>query len=197
MMKGGKPIILFCLILILSALGCSTHSPMTAHFRNNFDDFKMPEKDNIKKSAIKRTYPASAYDSIWDSALTIISQQSIIIKASKSSGIIGYVDIDSVFIKSFWVGKRVASVPARFLYLEFPFAVLIEKDTEVTTVYVYPMTEIFEFDKNLSDPPFLTSFPSKGWLDTVKTGFNQKGEEFLERLSVQLTAQNRWQWLSK
>ncbi len=184
MMKGRKPIILFYLILILSALGCSTYSPMTTHFRNNFDDFKMPEKDNIKKTAIKRTYPASAYDSIWDSALTIISQQSIIIKASKGSGIIGYVDVDSILIER-WEGyvKR-----KRFLYLEFPFTVLIEKDTGVTTVYVYPITEVFESNKNFSE---------KGWWSTVKTGFNQKGEEFLERLSVQLTAQNRWQWLSK
>ncbi|MDP3296198.1 MAG: hypothetical protein Q8N09_01160 [Thermodesulfovibrionia bacterium] len=35
---------------------------------------------------------------------------------------------------------------------------------------------------------------SKKWWKIVETGFNQKSEEFLERLSRQLEVKERWLW---
>ena len=51
-------------------------------------------------------------------------------------------------------------------------------------MFVYAMKNIYdEKDKK------------KNWWKNIDTGFDQKGEEFLERLSTQLTAQEQWQWL--
>jgi len=148
---------------------------MKTHFENNFSDFKIPEKDKIKGTAIKRTYQSS-YNDVWDSALTILHQNTIIVRVSKGSGVISYVDIDGILLEE------------KFVYWEFPFTILIENNSKGTMVYVYPMTYLFEDEKKISE---------KEWWKTVKTGFNQKGEEFLERLSVQLASNNRWPWLAK
>jgi hypothetical protein len=52
-------------------------------------------------------------------------------------------------------------------------------------VYVYPIDYLGE--KDIDDEK----------LKVMKLVFRQKAEEFLERLSVQLAAQNRWPWLNK
>jgi hypothetical protein len=173
-MKNRKFMLLVCFWFIFLCFGCaSIYSPLKTHFENNFSDFKIPEKDKLKGTAIQRTYQSS-YDNVWDSALIILHQNTIIAKMSKESDFIAYIDIDGLWLEE------------KFRYWEFPFTILVEKDSKGTTVYVYPMTYLFENEKEIS---------GKEWWKTVKMGFNQKGEEFLEKLTVQLTTKDRWPWL--
>jgi hypothetical protein len=136
------------------------------------------EKDRVKKASFKRSYQ-NPYDEVWGGVLHILSQYAIIIDTSKESGIITYVDIDGVFFADVFIKDK-------FLYWEFPFTILLEKESQRTMVYIYPMTDLFEEKGS-----------RKKWWKIVEAGFNQKGEEFLERLSTQLTAKERWPWLSK
>lgn len=175
-MKNRRFMLLIFFLFIHFSFGCAPiYSPLKTHFENNFSDFKTPEKDMIKRTTIKRTYQ-SPHDIVWDSALTILCQNTIMTNVSKESGVIAYVDIDGMMLED------------NFLYWEFPYTILIENDSNGTIVYVYPMTYLFENEKKIAE---------KEWWKTVKMGFNQKGEELLEKLSVQLSARNRWRWLAK
>lgn len=167
-----------CLLLLVSVLGCATISPLEPYFENNFSGFKSSKKDMVKVASLKKSYQ-NPYDEVWDSALYILAQYAIIIDSSKESGIITYVDIDGVFFADVLIEDN-------FLYWEFPFTVLIEKEPQGTMVYIYPMTDLFTEKGS-----------KKKWWEIVETGFNQKGEEFLEKLSTQLTAKERWPWLNK
>ncbi|TNF54664.1 hypothetical protein EP227_03950 [bacterium] len=112
--------------------------------------------------------------------LYILAQHAVIIASSKESGIISYIDIDGVFFPGVLNEDQ-------FLFWEFPFTVWVESDFQKgLTVYIYPMTDFY---------PEKTR--RKSWRDTVETGFYQKGEKFLETLSVQLAAQERWPWLDR
>lgn len=165
-----KYLIVILILLFISA--CGTVSPLKSHYENHFTDLKIPERDKIKVSSIKKSYQIS-HKQVWDSSLSILVQHSLILKTYSESGIIFYLDIDGVFFKN------------KFSYMEFPFSVLVEKELENTVVYVYPMVEFFE--GNISEEK----------LKIMKMAFSQKAEEFLEELSIQMTAQTRWPWLVK
>lgn len=165
-----------CLLCIVFITGCAaTFSPLTTHFENNFSGFTVPEKNTIKETSLKGTYQ-NPHDMVWDSILTILCQNTIIVSASKDSGVIGYVDVDGIMINK------------KFYYWEFPFAVLAEPDAQGTVVYVRPMISLFESDEK---------FSKQQWWETIKTGFDQKGQEFLDKLSTQLVSTSRWPWLAK
>jgi hypothetical protein len=100
----------------------------------------------------------------------------MIVSASKESGLVSYVDVDGIMIDK------------KFYYWEFPFTVLVEQNTEGTLVYVHPMISVFESNEK---------FSKRKWWETIKTGFDQKGQEFLDKLSVQLASSTRWPWLVK
>ncbi len=163
-------------IIYTFVLGCGantiTLSPLASHYDSYFSDFKIPEKDKIKNTFIKRNYQTS-FDQVWEGTLTVLSQYAIIVNASKESGVLQYIDVDGLLLDY------------KFSYAEFPFTVLIENQSQEVNVYMYPMVHLFE-----------GKIPEK-ILKVMKLGFTQKGEEFLERLSTQLTAQNRWPWLTK
>ncbi len=157
--------------------GCATVSPLGTHFENNFSDYKVSKKDIINKASFKKSYQNS-YDEVWSNVLKILSQYAIIIDISKESGTISYIDIDGVFFSNVFTKDK-------FAYWEFPFTIWVEKQPPVTIVNVYPMTDFFE------------KYSKRKWWRIVEKGFNQKAEEFLENLSTQLEAKERWQWLRK
>ncbi len=163
------------LLLSVCVSGCATVSPLRTHFENNFSDFEVSKEDLINKTSFKKSYQ-NPYDEVWSNALKILSQYAIIIDISKESGTISYVDIDGIFFSNVFTKDK-------FAYWEFPFAIWVEKQPESTIVNVYPMTEIFE------------KYSKRKWWRIVEKGFNQKAEEFLETLSTQLEAKERWQWL--
>jgi hypothetical protein len=165
---------------LLSGLGCSTPyiHPLNAHFDNSFRDFYPAERDKVKESLQKREYPCP-YDQLFDNTLQILQQYAVIAKASRDSGFITFVDVDAVLLDD------------KFPCHEFTFTLLLEKTGGSTTVYVHPMTSLFE-TKDLENMPLW----KKNW-STINAAYVQKGNEFLEKLSVQLTASKRWPWLSR
>ena len=166
----------FYLIIVLS--GCTAiplinSGPLSPYFENGLASFQAPDKENVKRSSLRRYYPYG-YDEVWDSALMILQQYAVVTSISKQSGLITYIDIDGIILSK------------KLYYWEFPFTIFFDKLTDGTMVYIYPMEDIFIADSNIS---------TKKWWSDCKKGFVQKGEEFLDRITVQLTAKTRWPWL--
>lgn len=174
-MKIDSHILIVFILYFIFASGCAAVNPLVTNYENNFVGFKASQHDAIKSTSIKESFHKS-YDEVWSNTLFILGQHDIIIDASKESGIITFLSIDGVYFGDVFSGDQ-------FYYWEFPFTALIEKGSYDITVFVYPMKDLYdEKDKK------------KGWWKIVDAGFNQLGEEFLERLSTQLTVQERWQW---
>jgi len=147
--------------------------PLSAQFETGFARFKPQNKEQIKNSDLRRHY-SFGYDRVWDETLEVLHQYAVIAHISKQEGVISYIDIDGILL-----GKKL-------YYWEFPFTIYMEKVSDGTMVYVYPMEEIFSQDRSIS---------SWQWWGDIKKGFTQKSEELLERISVQMEAGNRWPWL--
>lgn len=170
-MQASSIKLIFCLLFVALLSGCTLATSIQKHYESNFAYLKFPEIDLVKKGPFNTRYQRS-FDEVWDTALFVLSQHAVIINASKGSGMITYLVIDGVF-----------SID-KYIYWEFPFAVLIERETDGASVYVYPMINLFDSrDYN------------KEWWSAMNNGFNQKGEEVIEKLSVQLMVEQRWQWL--
>jgi hypothetical protein len=166
-------------VLSASILGCSPYvHPLNTHFDDSFRDFRPTERDMIKSAQLKREFPYP-YDNVFDNTIRILRQYAIITKASRDTGIIAFIDIDAIFLED------------KFPVHEFPFSLLLEKTEEGTMVFVHPMTSIYETEGLKNKPQW-----EKNWT-TIKTAYFQKGGEFIERLTVQLTASNRWPWLAR
>ena len=175
----GRKIVATGVVLIVSALGCGNArvSWLKPYYDNSFSQFRPLSGEKAKQSSLKREYPYP-YDNVFDGALLILQQYAIIGNASRESGGISYIDIDALLINdNFW-------------NYDFPFTVFLEKNPQGTMVYVQPMGPLFD-EKAGSKSAVEEKFP-----DVIRSGFKQKGEEFLERISVQLTASNRWPWLT-
>jgi hypothetical protein len=156
--------------------GCAAVNPLVSPYENNFSGFEDSKNDAIKATPIKENFHRP-YDEVWSNALFILGQHNIIVSASKDAGTITFLSIDGVYF-----GNVFTRDP--FFYWEFPFTVLIEKGDQGNTVYVCPMKDLYdERDKK------------KNWWKVIDAGFNQLGEEFLDRLSTQLTVRERWQWI--
>lgn len=169
---------IFLLPVLLLVSGCAAvpfknPSPLYPYFEKSLSGFKPEEKDEIKKSNLRRHY-SYAYDEVWASAVSILQQYALITHISKNDGVISYIDIDGILL-----GKRI-------YYWEFPFSVYFEKVEDGVMVYVYPMEKVFSFDNAIT---------SRKWWSDVKKGFQQKGEELLDRVYTQLDIRKRWPWL--
>lgn len=175
-MKPNSCILIVCIACITILTGCATINPLSRHYENNFTNFEASEQELIKSSPMKKTFQKS-FDDVWDDALYILAQHAIIIDASRESGVITYVSIDGVYFGDVFLDGS-------YLLWEFPFTVFIDKGILGITVFVYAMRNIYDAkDKE------------KNWWKIVDAGFDQNGEEFLQRLSTQLTFQEQWQWL--
>jgi hypothetical protein len=176
MLKADRLILIICIFYFILISGCAAFNPIVTHYENNFSDFKASQQDLIKTTSIKKQFNKS-FDEVWNSALYILAQHAIIIDATKESGIIIYVSIDGIHFGDVFPEDSI-------YYWEFPFTALIDRGSNSVTVSIYPMRNLYdEKDKK------------KNWWKIINAGFNQNGEEFIERLSTQLTTQERWQWL--
>ena len=177
-MKHNSCILILYIACIAIFTGCATGTinPLSGHYENNFTNFQASEQELIKSSSIKKTFHKS-FDDVWDDALYILAQHAIIIDASRESGIITFVSIDGLYFGDLFSEKS-------YLLWEFPFTVFIDAGNQGVTVFVYAMKNIYE-----------EKYKEKNWWKIVDAGFDQEGEEFLQRLSTQLTVQEQWQWL--
>jgi hypothetical protein len=146
---------------------------MKPHFDNAFRDFKPADVNSVKATAIHQTFDAPV-DSVWETAINIVSQHCVITYVSREESIVCYVDIDGILYDN------------RFVSFEFPFTMLIEQVGNETVVYIYPMKELYIAQPSISKHKF--------W-KTVEDGFMQKGEQLLNQIDTGLTTKSRWPWL--
>jgi len=172
MAKSNQLTIYFMILFFFYVSACGTTNSLKPYYDNHFNNIEVVEKNKVTESPFVRHYQNSDKQ-IWDNTLTILVQYTTVLKVFKESSMIFFVDIDGVFCER------------EFYYMEFPFFILIEKESEGTAVYIYPMIDL------------VADNVSKNKLKIMKLAFSQKAEEFLERLTVQLTAKNRWPWLIK
>lgn len=175
----GRKIAVTGIALVVTILGCGNPrvSWLKPYYDNSFARFQPTDREKAKQSSLKREYP-HPYDNVFDGTLLILQQYAIIGNASRETGSISYVDIDAILIKdNFW-------------NYEFPFTVYLESTRRGTMVYVHPMGPLF--DGKADDKSAIEEKSP----EIIRSGYKQKGEEFLERLSVQLTTTNRWPWLT-
>ncbi len=175
-MKINSFILMVWILYILVLTGCASVNPLVTDYENHFYSVEPSQQDLIKSSPIKQTFYRS-YDEVWDSVLYILAQHAIIIDLSKESGRITYLSIDSLSFANVFPEDQ-------FYYWEFPFTVLIANDNHGITVFVYPMSDIYS-DKN----------KKKKWWKVIDAGFKQNANDFIDKLSTQLSVKERWQWL--
>lgn len=162
--------VVMVLLLALSACG-PPKNILEEHYDDNFRHFAVPATGSIEQSPFQRVYPEEL-DRVWEDALTILIQYSLVIKASRAEGRIFVVDIDGVLFDRKY-----------FRYEPFPFFILFKGLDGATAVYVYPETEIFKGHKKEKE------------LELLRAAAEQKSRKFLEELSVKLTSGRRWPWL--
>lgn len=175
-MKADRHLLIILPLLFFLFSGCAAVNPLVSHYENNFSGFRSSTKDMRKSQSLTMQFPAS-FDEVWENALSILTQEAIIIDVSRTSGTISYIIIDGVYFGDVFPENT-------FYYWDFPFTVSVERGKGVTSVTVCPLTGLYKENDT-----------KKKWWRNIHAGFHQQGEEFLLRLSAQLTVQERWQWL--
>jgi len=118
-------------MLVLSPIvlaGCGpkvikTKTAVYQLFEKDFQGFALPEIDEIKEGAGRGTFRYTEFDQVWDSAIIVLMQQGVVLKASKEAGII--------------VGMG-----------EWPLGILVERSDPVN-VHIRLITNLY---KRLDDP---------------------------------------------
>jgi hypothetical protein len=139
-------------------------------YKNHFTEIECPSPAKTRASGTTMSFLAQK-EEVWDEALSVIAQYALVIRTKHPEGTIFFVDVDGVLRDG------------EYIYLQFPFAVLIEGEAGRTAVYVSPMLDLVR--EGLSG----------GELELATAVSKQKGQEFLAHLSVQLEASERWPWL--
>lgn len=165
-------------VVVLATAPHAYGGPLLKYFREQYAGLGIPARETVKGSPIQKSYP-DPYDKVWDAVIVNLVQEAFIVKISKEQGTATYFDVDGLLL-----GKD-------YLYIEFPFTVLLERQPQGTTLYVYPMWELF--DKEL---------PGEKREDVmnredIKRALDFKGNEFLEKVTVVLTADKRWPYLNE
>lgn len=85
--KMTIPLVLFFLFHMF--FGCSPKvfkTELDELFENDFEGLNIPENAQIKKEGINKSFPYATFDKVWDSAIIVLMQQRIIVRASKDTG---------------------------------------------------------------------------------------------------------------
>jgi hypothetical protein len=214
----GKLIIVLPMAVFLIS-GCML-PPRNTLFKNQFNDIETPDASLVRESPFTRTYPVS-FGQTLKGALTILAGYAIIPRVTRLSdkaAAVIYIDVDGFYeIKKIKQRRATFFIPAqyeqeseakekdvvlkRIFSADLPFTVLVEGRSDgETAVYVLPRTELVEavflrksfageYGRIIAD-----GIPDK-YMEIIKTDSVYKAHQFLERLSTQLSADKRWEWL--
>ena len=175
-METGRGMLILCIACIAVITGCATMNPLSEHYENGFAHFQAADQLTGQSSPLQRTFHAS-FEEVWDKALYILTQHSIIIDTSREAGMITYLKVDSEYFGDVFG-------PESYYFWEYPYTVEVDEGDQGITVFVYPMRDMYSERQK-----------KRKWWCIVDEGFDQNAEEFLRKLSTQLTVQDRWQWL--
>jgi len=90
MLKNAK--ILFILFFVFPVfIGCGTKvikTELDQLFEKDFEGLTIPEINKIKEEGMNKSFPYASFDKVWDSAITILIQEGIVVRVSKDTGTI-------------------------------------------------------------------------------------------------------------
>jgi len=165
----GRLLLGLALSLVLVQLGSA--GVLFRLFETHFETVPEATVDSLRGSALRRTFTAD-YEKTWDAVLAVLTQQAFLVRISKEKGRITFFDVDGLLIAK------------RFDYMEFPYALLVERRTTDTTVYLLPLADLYENQISGNDRR------------KVESALVRKGEALMEQFEVQLTAGDRWRRFS-
>ena len=151
--------------------------------------FVVPDAAAIKSANVSIRYSQAMLDQVWDAAVILLMQESIIIHAEKTqrSGLLatftGPLFLNTtVNMPNIGLQKWVQNVT----YARPPLVVLLEEEgTERVSVYLYWMQNLYD---NVNEPKIrLVEFPQ----DLVE----REGKELFDKLSTQVYATEKWKYL--
>jgi len=151
--------------------------------------FVVPDAAAIKSANVSIRYSQATLDQVWDAAVILLMQESIIIHAEKTqrSGLLatftGPLFLNTtVNMPNIGLQKWVQNVT----YARPPLVVLLEEEgTERVSVYLYWMQNLYD---NVNEPKIrLVEFPQ----DLVE----REGKELFDKLSTQVYATEKWKYL--
>lgn len=87
-----KILLIFIVFVILPVFfGCApkvVKTQLDQLFENNFEGLTVPEVSKLKQDGISKSFPYASFDKVWDSTITVLMQQRIIVRGSKETGTI-------------------------------------------------------------------------------------------------------------
>lgn len=136
-------------------------------FENNFEGLNVLEVTDIKAEGVSRSFPYATYDQVWDSIITILMQQEIIVRMSKDKGTI-------VVVRSY---------P--------PLAIFVDR-SEPISVYLGRMWNLYNV---VGDPKAVS--PLAAIKNMVMAQIKEIQGRFFDKLAAQVYADEKWKYLYK
>lgn len=157
-------------------------------FAKDCEGFAVPDAATIKSANVSKNYPYVTFDQVWDAAVIVLMQESIIIHAERSqkSGILAtftgppFVST-TVNMPKMGLTKWVNNVT----YARPPLVALLEWGTEDVTVYLYWMQGLYE---NQTGSKMMVVEFSKDCLEN-------ESKVLFDKLSTQIYARQKWNYL--
>ncbi|MBI4707976.1 MAG: hypothetical protein HY761_08640 [Candidatus Omnitrophica bacterium] len=119
--RKRRIILLFALGFVgVLFFGCAPtvgKTELDQHFDNNFEGLIVPDVTEIKSVGKSKSFPYTSFDNVWDSAIKVLMQEGIIVRASKNTGIIVTIAKPS-------------------------FAIFVDRGEEIITVYLKHMENL-------------------------------------------------------
>lgn len=195
-MKRATPILMLlstlplgCMPKINESTWMGAETGVHQLFAKDCEGFAVPDAATIKSANVSRNYPHVTFERVWDAAVILLIQESIVVHAERSqkSGLLATltgpafisatVDMPNIGLQE-WVQNVTYSRPPLVVLLE-------EEDTEGVSVYLYWMQNLYD---SVNEPKIrLVEFPQ----DLVE----QESKELFDKLSTQVYVSEKWKYL--
>lgn len=185
-------VVIFFLILIVF-FGCGpkvlVKTKLDQLFENNFEGLETPEVTKIKEAQISKSFPYATFDEVWDAIIIMVTQQGIIVRSNRDSGVIAVLLPVVLGSAETIIGGDTALLPyplPHFPVIFMPMAVVFVERGEVVTVYLNWENPYERLDK----PEVVTV----EFTPDLKEG---RAKDFFDELATQVYAKEKWNYLYK
>jgi len=193
-----KRAITIMILLSVSPLGCipkmdestwiGAETGVHQLFVKDCQGLVVPDVATIKSANVSRSYPYATFDQVWDAAVIVLMQESIIVRAERSqqSGLLAMFTgppfvSTTVRMPNIGLQKFVQNVT----YARPQLVALLEGGTEDVTVYLYWMQGLYE---NQTGPKMMVvEFP--------KDRLENESKVLFDKLATQIYTRQKWKYL--
>jgi len=194
-MKRVTPILVLLPVLLLGCMPTIDESKWVGAetgvhqlFAKDCQDFVVPDAATIKSANVSKSYPYATLDQVWDAAVILLMQESIIVHAERSqkSGLLATFTgppFISATVDMPHIGSK--KLVRNFTYSRPPLVALLEESTNVVAVYLYWMQGLYESQTE----------PRKVIVEFPEDILEKEGKELFDRLSTQIYARQKWNYL--